>query len=244
MARGKCYFCSVRKEDLRRCSRCRLATYCSEECQRRSWQASHKRQCIPHASLVDSNGKLRQTSELQPDELMEIELDRQLSKWLELWRSVLCTYAAQALDMAGNGQKCVVEKCLVLRITRDHFVEEPWKIYKAVDAFVESTQVIDNKFPELRGVVADQNDLTRLRFLVIAETPEAIIRRVRLFQWDDLGVYRYLNAPKPASKALAQAACADLKYGMDNLSPEETEVRATEKELRLRRTYTLATKTM
>lgn len=168
-------------------------------------------------------------------------MDRQLSKWLELWRVALCTYAAQALDIAGNGQKCVVEKCLVLRITRDHFVEEPWKIYKAVNIFVESTQVLDNKFPELRGVVANRDDLTRLRFVVIAETPEAIIRRVRLFQWDDLGMYRHLNAPKAASKALAQAACRDLRYGMDNLSPEETERRAAENERRLRRIHSLAT---
>lgn len=45
---AKCYGCKVQapKSQLRRCSRCRLAVYCSPECQRACWPV-HKRTCMP-----------------------------------------------------------------------------------------------------------------------------------------------------------------------------------------------------
>ncbi|KAF9207771.1 hypothetical protein BGZ49_010593 [Haplosporangium sp. Z 27] len=46
---AKCYRCSKEQTDLKRCSKCRVATYCSRECQKEGWKA-HKKQCASLAS--------------------------------------------------------------------------------------------------------------------------------------------------------------------------------------------------
>jgi len=41
----KCKCCNVQQENLLCCSRCKIATYCSKECQKKNW-SSHKSTCI------------------------------------------------------------------------------------------------------------------------------------------------------------------------------------------------------
>ncbi|CAF0780780.1 unnamed protein product [Brachionus calyciflorus] len=41
----KCFSCGVEKESLLRCAKCKLAVYCSKECQVKSWQSVHKNLC-------------------------------------------------------------------------------------------------------------------------------------------------------------------------------------------------------
>ncbi|CAF0800959.1 unnamed protein product [Brachionus calyciflorus] len=41
----QCFNCSVEKETLLRCSKCKLALYCSTECQKKSWATHHKSLC-------------------------------------------------------------------------------------------------------------------------------------------------------------------------------------------------------
>jgi hypothetical protein len=40
-----CFGCGVKTKDLMRCSGCRLAQYCSKECQTKSWKLRHKNLC-------------------------------------------------------------------------------------------------------------------------------------------------------------------------------------------------------
>eukprot|EP00899_Mesostigma_viride_P027528 jgi/Mesvir1/7960/Mv11872-RA.1 len=40
-----CFGCGVRAESLRKCAQCRLAEYCSPDCQRKHWKEGHKTAC-------------------------------------------------------------------------------------------------------------------------------------------------------------------------------------------------------
>lgn len=47
-----CENCQIR-EGLKRCARCKLACYCSRECQKKHWKAGHKTNCVD----VNKQGK-------------------------------------------------------------------------------------------------------------------------------------------------------------------------------------------
>eukprot|EP00811_Abedinium_folium_P020821 NODE_2983_length_2111_cov_2.050907.p1 GENE.NODE_2983_length_2111_cov_2.050907~~NODE_2983_length_2111_cov_2.050907.p1 ORF type:complete len:628 (-),score=179.43 NODE_2983_length_2111_cov_2.050907:97-1980(-) len=53
--RGRCDHCGTQAA-LRRCGRCRTATYCSSECQRHAWAAGHRHECSSGGSGGGSGG--------------------------------------------------------------------------------------------------------------------------------------------------------------------------------------------
>ena len=46
-----CAHCLYAKEDLKKCSRCKILRYCSPKCQELSWKGIHKHECKLYASL-------------------------------------------------------------------------------------------------------------------------------------------------------------------------------------------------
>ena len=54
---GCCAHCGKHGTELRRCSRCRLASYCGAECQRAGWKL-HKAACAPKLSIKEVVQKL------------------------------------------------------------------------------------------------------------------------------------------------------------------------------------------
>lgn len=51
--KNRCYHCKIKKaacSTLRRCSQCKWRKYCSRNCQKRSWNMTHRFECNPHLS--------------------------------------------------------------------------------------------------------------------------------------------------------------------------------------------------
>lgn len=48
----ECFGCGVRKENISRCGNCKLACYCSKECQADSWKSVHKKLCSQSETLL------------------------------------------------------------------------------------------------------------------------------------------------------------------------------------------------
>jgi len=90
MPTAKCFYCSVDADlkSLKKCGACGGVMYCSKECQKLSWKATHRFTCSPMSN-----------------EGFE-ELDRRLGKiidsWQHAWRGVLERYCVAALDLANN----------------------------------------------------------------------------------------------------------------------------------------------
>ena len=43
----KCWSCGKEEEEIKKCSKCKFAKYCSRECQRSDWKQIHKELCLP-----------------------------------------------------------------------------------------------------------------------------------------------------------------------------------------------------
>ncbi|TRM61850.1 hypothetical protein BD626DRAFT_500736 [Schizophyllum amplum] len=216
-----CFYCQKKTSDAKRCSRCRLVNYCSKACQTASWKATHKNSCKPHASLVDADGNLKPEPEFLSDEWAQLMVDKQLSKWLELWRSSFCSFTTVSLDLANHPPDRVVTHCLVIRVRPGLMEEKKSKQFYAVAATVESREYVEEQFPELVPIVSDPTDFTRPRFLLILENPEGEIRRVRLNQWNDLNVPKWREMPKEHSRMLAQDTLTVAVQCVNNMEPEE-----------------------
>lgn len=48
-----CSQCLVEREDLKRCSRCKVSRYCSTTCQTEAWKSSHQKECSILKKLPD-----------------------------------------------------------------------------------------------------------------------------------------------------------------------------------------------
>ena len=41
-----CNFCGKIESDMKQCSVCKRASYCSRDCQKKAWKAGHKNECV------------------------------------------------------------------------------------------------------------------------------------------------------------------------------------------------------
>ena len=50
-----CFWCGNAEKALSKCAKCRVASYCSRECQIKDWKAGHKHSCKSKQSKFDNN---------------------------------------------------------------------------------------------------------------------------------------------------------------------------------------------
>ncbi|KAG6861079.1 hypothetical protein C0995_004177 [Termitomyces sp. Mi166 len=99
----------------------------------------------------------------------------------------------------------------------------PAKQYTIVDGVIVPFADILDSNPDLRTTVMDPNDFTRVRFVVILQNSEGEPRRLRLRQWNDLGVEKWRNIPKNESIELQAGWLDVVKYSIDTMSPRDIE---------------------
>ncbi|KAF8801765.1 hypothetical protein BYT27DRAFT_7114133 [Phlegmacium glaucopus] len=231
-----CYYCNtdLPSNQMKRCSRCLLVTYCvsiMDDIYLMSWKASHKQNCKIHPSILDKSVSGAERPKKMTPEWFELEVDRALSRWLQLWRSCFQTWTTIALDLANHPAERVMTHCMQLIIRPRNLEDDPAKQYHVIQASVVSISDVQARYPELE-VSIDPTDFLRLRFVVIMQNYKASakhkgeVRRLRLIQWNDLNVNRWREMNKASSAALggpesewAQA----LMCAVDSMSPKEVE---------------------
>ncbi|KAJ7437809.1 hypothetical protein B0H11DRAFT_2106349 [Mycena galericulata] len=100
-----CYHCNKPGDPkLRTCSRCKVARYCSPECQKDHWK-THKKDCVDHTTTLQNHD----------DSSMEEKLKLFL-KWLDLWRNALLAWASFSADLANQPPEYLLTHSYVLEI--------------------------------------------------------------------------------------------------------------------------------
>lgn len=98
-----CFNCNLPGDPvLRQCSQCRIARYCSANCQRENWNV-HKMLCSSHAQLFTGT---------DPRSVADVRL---FVRWLDFWRDSLLSWAVFAADLANQEENYLVNHwCVVV----------------------------------------------------------------------------------------------------------------------------------
>ncbi|KAF5371480.1 hypothetical protein D9615_009622 [Tricholomella constricta] len=91
-----------------------------------------------------------------------------------------------------------------------------------IDASVVRTADIQASHPDLKMTI-DPTDFTRLRFVVVLQNNRGDPRRLRLFQWNDLGVEKWRTMNKDTSAKLAGGWDQALIFAVEQMSPIEVD---------------------
>ncbi|KAF7355649.1 MYND-type domain-containing protein [Mycena sanguinolenta] len=103
----RCYCCNQPGErKLRTCSRCKVARYCSPQCQKSDWP-NHKLNCIDHKTTLKSH----------PDSTMQNQL-KVFLKWIDLWRDALIAWGAFSADLANQSPGYLLNHSYLVEIER------------------------------------------------------------------------------------------------------------------------------
>lgn len=79
---------------------------------------SHKHNCTAHPSVAHDS----KSPEMFSDDWIELEVDKQLSKWIAEWRSCFVTWATIALDLANHPPDRVMTHWYVLASSSSPFL--------------------------------------------------------------------------------------------------------------------------
>ncbi|TRM61849.1 hypothetical protein BD626DRAFT_500730 [Schizophyllum amplum] len=208
-----CYYCLKDSEKVKRCGRCQMVIYCSVECQRASWKATHKQACRPHPSVLDQSGKTKPAPAPNTKEWRDLEMDLHLQKWMDLWRNTLTRFAMLALDLCNHGPERPVT----------HWFAHPLFSVRSqiAHAEVHTVEFLDNRFPELRGIVDDPTAFDKLRFLIALGDEQDRLWRVRAVQFrNDFESWK-AQTSKQMSKVFADIAAEGLMDAIENLEPHD-----------------------
>lgn len=198
--KGKCYFCNtaLSHSQLKRCSRCRLATYCSKECQTIAWKCGHKQNCTLPDVFRAEDGSIRKPKK-NTQAYTDFEIDRVLTKWMEKWRSAFYQFATVSLDLGSYPPTRVATHCMTMWIRQDKESQNRLRDFYVTKAEVVPVDDHRAKFNTLRGLQPTDDDLTRMRFVVIVENDAGEITRVRCLQWNYLAIELWRKTSPPAS---------------------------------------------
>ncbi|KAJ7749230.1 hypothetical protein B0H14DRAFT_2983026 [Mycena olivaceomarginata] len=103
----RCYRCNqLGDPKLRTCSRCRVARYCSPQCQSDDWK-KHKPNCTDHKTTLKNH----------PDSSMEDTL-KVFVKWLDLWRGALLAWGAFSADLGNRPADYLLNHSYLVEVER------------------------------------------------------------------------------------------------------------------------------
>ena len=108
--------------------------------------------------------------------------------------------------------------CTVLRLR----ISSSLTALKITKAEVQSADELKGQYPELKKFVASgQDDLTKIRFVVIMHNSQGDVKRVRCIQWNDRSFDKWRNMPKDTMNRLEQTWAETLMYAVQHMKPEE-----------------------
>ncbi|KAF7352396.1 MYND-type domain-containing protein [Mycena venus] len=109
-SKDRCYCCDgPGNPELRKCSRCQLARYCSSECQRLDWK-KHKKMCKDHTQDLQAEGYEFETP-------MEKAV-KMFRKWVEEWGRPLMVWGMFAADLANREPNFLVNYSFFVRLEK------------------------------------------------------------------------------------------------------------------------------
>ncbi|KAF8075754.1 hypothetical protein FPV67DRAFT_381088 [Lyophyllum atratum] len=173
----RCNQCNKTSEKpMKQCSRCRLATYCTKECQATAWKA-HKLHCEEHPQ----NDPEYRAGLDRP----EIKVEKYLNRWLDLWVDCFRSWSVMSLDIGNHPPNRVVTHCMQLIIHQRTFKHgNDLRRFQVDDASVVPASSIQAKYPTLLTNI-DPTDFKCVRFVVILNHPEGDMWRTRVLEWKD-----------------------------------------------------------
>ena len=93
---------------------------------------------------------------------------------------------------------------------------------QVVDAEVVPIAQLYAAYPKLVTNI-DPTDLTRLRYVITLRNSKGDILRVRLVEWNDLGLKTWKELPKETSAGLAAGVAQALMYSVADMKLEEVQ---------------------
>ncbi|KAJ7126449.1 hypothetical protein C8R43DRAFT_707609 [Mycena crocata] len=101
-----CYTCDEPGNPLRTCSKCKIARYCSSQCQKAHWKV-HKETCMDHKA------------NLQASDIPGIETELKVFlKWNDTWRDGLVCWGLFSADLANQSPNYLLTHSFFVRIER------------------------------------------------------------------------------------------------------------------------------
>ncbi|KAJ7068740.1 hypothetical protein C8F01DRAFT_1247233 [Mycena amicta] len=107
----RCYRCD-QPGTLRRCARCQIALYCSQECQKQDWKPIHKAVCFDREERFSPKN-------LSGDDnpLLDVYL-KELAKWIQVWKDPLLVWGLFAANLANQMPDYLTDHCYYVILER------------------------------------------------------------------------------------------------------------------------------
>ncbi|TFK62098.1 hypothetical protein BDN72DRAFT_849028 [Pluteus cervinus] len=208
MKEGKCYWCgkSLPHSELKRCVRCLNVCYCSRECQKDAWVNGHKKSCTPHPDPGAGKNSIG---------WRELEIDKALTRWLDIWRPMLSHVALVALDLSNHPANRNETHLVIIWVVARPGMRSPSQNHRILKGEVWPVERCDVEWPQLELKAVKDFEDDRLRFMVVLEDQYGITIRARSVT-TGTGVATIVRAmPKESSRNMAARWVEDLSKIID-----------------------------
>ncbi|KDQ13170.1 hypothetical protein BOTBODRAFT_33782 [Botryobasidium botryosum FD-172 SS1] len=209
------------RSQIKQCARCRLTTYCSKECQAKSWKAGHKDSCQPNLLFNTPDGTPVPKPAKYSEDWEEQQADKALSAWLQQWRALFCQFALISLDLPNHPPERLATHCMTLWVQNNIGHEDKLRDYWIKKAEVKAIDELQREHPELKELFPEgPPDPTKVIYVVLLSNHLNQLRRARCLRFNCRSLEAIRNRPKdPLSKDPTKWS-EMLAFAVENLTPE------------------------
>ncbi|KAJ7771147.1 hypothetical protein DFH07DRAFT_805079 [Mycena maculata] len=136
--KDQCYHCG-RPGNLRACSNCQVARYCTRDCQRADWNLNHKQVCVDYKADLAT----------YPSPTMEDEV-QDFMKWNDAWKGALDAWGTFAADLANQSPDFLLTHSFFLSLERrPNATRAAMKSYRVVSGRMRPDSEILDEFQSI-----------------------------------------------------------------------------------------------
>ncbi|KAI0062879.1 hypothetical protein BV25DRAFT_1824917 [Artomyces pyxidatus] len=200
--RDLCSYCSknVGRDNLRKCSRCKLTRYCSKDCQISAWRL-HKSSCNATARMLANLASHPVQSSLNDD----------LTKWLNIWKPLLHKTAPIAFNLTNSPPDCLATQSIVMQIERRPNPPSRAQSFRMIEGgVISNADWLDHMHEEeykpehIEMFTNDNRGDDTIRIIVLCGREEDGLTRILYFSLRDKGD-SYRRLPPHTAEELAEA---------------------------------------